>query len=116
MLFLWIGIISTLENKLPATFGTRFGVTGDVDRSLMRLETVVIAGWNSSFILFIALFRLVPCCESTMGCIACVVVHSCFIFFSAAERRSIGSVFGSLLFVGQKSTRLSSCVPFVAVT
>ena len=44
VLFLWIGIIPTLGNKVSATLGTKLGVTFDVDRSSKRLDAVVIAG------------------------------------------------------------------------
>ena len=36
-------------------------------RSLMRLDAVVIASWNSFSVLLIALLRLVPCFDSTTG-------------------------------------------------
>ena len=67
VLLLWTGIVSTLGNSVPATLGTKLGVTFVDERSLMRLDAVVIASWNNSFILLIPLLRSVPCLESTIG-------------------------------------------------
>ena len=101
--------IFTLGNKPPATFGTRSGVTLGDDKLLIRLEDVVMAGRNNCFILRMAWLSSVPCSDSTTGCFVVDGVHSCFSSSSAAERRLIESVLGSLLFLGKKSTRLLSC-------
>ena len=76
----------------------------------------MIAGWNKSFICLIALLRSVPCLDLTTGWLVLEGVHSCLRSSSAADRRSMELVLGSLLLVGKKSTRLLSWVPFVAVT
>ena len=101
--------IFTFGNKPPATLGTRSGVTLGDDKSLIRLEDVVMAGRNNCFILRMAWLSSVPCSDSTTGCFVVDGVHFCFRSSSAAERRSIESVLGSLLFLGKKSTRLLSC-------
>ena len=98
------------------TLGTKLGVTFDVDRSLMRLDAVVIAGWKSSFIILIALLRLAPCFDLTTGRLVLDGVYSCFRSSSAADRRSMELVLGSLLLVGKKLTQLLCWTPFVAVT
>ena len=116
MLLVCVRIIFTLGNNVPATLGNKLGVTFDDDRSLMRLDGVVIAGWNNSFILLIALLRLVPCLESTTGWLVLEGVYLCFRSSSAADRRLMESVFGSLLLAGKKLTQLLSWAFFVAVT
>ena len=81
----------------------------------MRLDAVVIAGWNSYFILLIPLLRLVPCSDLTTGWLVLEGVHLCFRSCSATDRRLTELVLESLLFVGKQSTRLLSWVSFVAV-
>ena len=81
----------------------------------MRLDAVVIAGWNNSFILFIALLRSVLWLQSTTGLLVLEGVYSCFRSSSAADRQSLELVLGILLLVGNKLMQLLSWVPIVAV-
>ena len=108
--------MSTHGKNVPATLGTKLGVIFDEDRSLIRLDAIVIAGWNNSFICLIILLRSVPCLDLTTGWLILEGVHLCLRSSSAADRRSMESVLGSLFLVGKKLTRSLSWVPFVAAT
>ena len=101
VLFLWIGIVSTLGNNVPVTLGTKLGVTLDEDRSLIRLDAVVMAGCKSFFIFLIALLRSVPCLDLLTGWLVLDGIHLCFRSSSAADRLSMELVFGSLFWLGR---------------
>ena len=73
-------------------------------------EALFNTGPNNCFIFRIAIFRAVPCSESTTGCRA-VGVHSVVRSSIAADNRSAESVFGSLHLVVKKSTLLLSWMP-----